>query len=232
VALVFTAAIMLAGATPVAAQTSLLDRVVGPDQLGPPVVWVPGSIAAGLFTRRIAQGARVPVVFEGISAAPDPGGLPERLDLGGLTVRAALDALVTADARYEWRLVSDAIVVRPVGAWGDEGHPLHVPANSEARGEQPYAEAFREAVSGNSIQTSDMGKLAVRVDRSRRARATSGARTALARIAELAAEGNFFVQVTDTRAATGPWLKVSTWEGEGYSIDGIPPADQAEERVR
>src|SRR5688572_28923229 len=67
------------------AQGTVLDRRVGPDHLGAPVVWLPESIGSGLFVRRVAWGAQVPLVFEA-APAPQVSGLPIQVDLTNLTV--------------------------------------------------------------------------------------------------------------------------------------------------
>jgi hypothetical protein len=49
------------------------------------------------------------------------------VQLTGLTVLEALQALTSFDPRYAWRIVDDTIVIRPAAAWNDEAHPLHQP---------------------------------------------------------------------------------------------------------
>jgi hypothetical protein len=49
---------------------------------------------------------------------------PTPLDLRGVTLRQALDAVVAKDRRYSWREVDGVVVVRPVAAWRDPAHPL------------------------------------------------------------------------------------------------------------
>jgi len=49
---------------------------------------------------------------------------PRPVDLRGATLRQALDAVVSADRRYEWRDVGGVAVVRPRAAWRDPEHPL------------------------------------------------------------------------------------------------------------
>src|SRR5262249_34962851 len=63
---------------------------------------------------------------------PDPGTPPAqpRAEIGGLTLRQALDELVAADRRYAWRVVDGVVVIRPVEAWVDPAHPLAQPAPS------------------------------------------------------------------------------------------------------
>ena len=209
--------VLLGGATASAGQTPVLERVVLGDHLGAPVVWLPDGIGSGLFARRVAQGARVPLVFEALSTV-SAGAPLTRFDLTGLTVRAALDALVTAEPRYEWRLIGDTVVVRPAGAWADRGHPLHGPAGSEVPGEEPLAEALSRVV--GVTQAPDLAALASRVDGGRRVRSTTGALPVLERVAQLAAESDLFIQVTEADASAGAGLDVATWEGQSYRITG------------
>jgi hypothetical protein len=61
------------------------------------------------------SGARMPPI---VSVRPRP------IDVRGLTLRQALDAVVAVDRRYEWRDVDGVPVVRPKTAWRDAGHPL------------------------------------------------------------------------------------------------------------
>ena len=49
---------------------------------------------------------------------------PRPLDVRGVALRQALDAVVAADRRYEWRDVAGVVVVRPRAAWHDPEHPL------------------------------------------------------------------------------------------------------------
>jgi hypothetical protein len=108
-----------------AAQQSVLDRTLTTDALGEPVVWLPTSIDNGIFALRIATASQVPLVFE---AAPIPTIAPagqQRLVLTGKTVRAALDLLVAADARYTWSETNGVIVVRPLVALTDASNPFN-----------------------------------------------------------------------------------------------------------
>src|SRR5262245_23865072 len=76
------------------AQESVLDRRIKADAPGGAVVWLPDGISNGMFAWRIAESARVPLVFE---ASPldyrDPATVARQFDLDGLTVREALNAL-------------------------------------------------------------------------------------------------------------------------------------------
>jgi hypothetical protein len=49
---------------------------------------------------------------------------PTPLDVRGVTLRQALDAVVTKDRRYAWRMLDGVVVIRPVAAWRDRDHPL------------------------------------------------------------------------------------------------------------
>ena len=51
---------------------------------------------------------------------------PRPLDLRGATLRQALDAVVSANRRYEWRDVAHVAVVRPRASWRDPEHPCIV----------------------------------------------------------------------------------------------------------
>src|SRR5262245_5926118 len=102
------------------AQESVLGRRITADGSGAAVVWLPDAISNGMFAWRIAECAGVPLVFE---ASPrdyrDPAIVAQRLDLDGLTVREALDALVAQDPRYRWEERDGMGVVRPSGMLAD-----------------------------------------------------------------------------------------------------------------
>jgi hypothetical protein len=200
----------------VSAQAQALDRVISADHLGAPVVWAPAAIAQGLWARRVAQGARVAVVFE--PAPPRPSdALPTRVDLTGLTVRAALDLLVAMDARYDWREVAGAIVIRPTAAWDDAEHALNLPSVGPAS-DQPLADAIRQVV-GGAAPSEEMAALAAQVDRGQRVTASTGTgQSVLTRLSELAVAGELFIQVRDVRQGPGTFVDVSTWDGQSYAI--------------
>jgi hypothetical protein len=102
------------------AQESNLARVISADAPGAAVVWLPDGISSGMFAWRIAECARVPLIFE---ASPleyrDPATVAERVDLAGLTVREALDILVAHDPRYAWEERAGVIVIRPSSLAGN-----------------------------------------------------------------------------------------------------------------
>ena len=111
------------------AKPAPLDRVVRQPfafSVGPG-----GSTTASVFElfRRLS----LPFGFEEVGALAvtpilDPareGGPVARIAVDGLTLREALDAFVAADPRYVWRDADGVIVIRPVAAIADDGHPLH-----------------------------------------------------------------------------------------------------------
>jgi hypothetical protein len=102
------------------AQESVLARRIKADAPGSAVVWLPDGISNGMFAWRIAESAGVPLVFE---ASPldyrDPAIVAQRVDLDGLTVREALDALVAHDSRYRWEEHDGIIIIRPIGLLAD-----------------------------------------------------------------------------------------------------------------
>jgi len=68
----------------------------------------------------------MPFSTRGGSSRPKPlvSVRPTPLDVRGVTLRQALDAVVAKDRRYSWREVDGVVVVRPVAAWRDPEHPL------------------------------------------------------------------------------------------------------------
>ena len=111
-----------------------LDRMVPEAQ----PMSVPSAVS------QLARWFRVPFGFEIVGALRESVSAPHPIDesppdptqppngpevaIGHLTLRAALDALVAADHRYEWREMQGVVVIRPVGSWNDPAHPLAQPA--------------------------------------------------------------------------------------------------------
>ena len=96
-----------------------LDRVVGLDFFGKPLVikkLTANEIGA------LGAAAGVPMGFE---AAVLGESYPVKVDASGKPLRAVLDAIVAADLRYEWRDEGGVVVLRPAAAWTDRNHPLH-----------------------------------------------------------------------------------------------------------
>jgi len=108
------------------AQESVLDRRIKAGTPGAAAVWLPDAVANGMFAWRIADCARVPLVFE---APPldyrDPAIVAQRFDLDGLTVREALDSLVAQDQRYRWETRDGVVVIRPNQIIADAGDALN-----------------------------------------------------------------------------------------------------------
>ena len=108
------------------AQESVLARRIKADAPGAAVVWLPDGISSGMFAWRIAESARVPVVFEASRLHHrDPATMLQRLDLDGLTVRDALDLLVAEDPRYRWEEHDGTVVIRPNGVLADPTDALN-----------------------------------------------------------------------------------------------------------
>jgi hypothetical protein len=74
----------------------------------------------------LSEGVSMPFSTRGGSSRPRPlvSVRPTPLDVRGVTLRQALDAVVAKDRRYSWREVDGVVVVRPVAAWRDPEHPL------------------------------------------------------------------------------------------------------------
>jgi len=107
------------------APVSLLDRVVGTDSGGGPVM-VFGNLA--LDVTRLATAVGVPM---GIQTIPADIPLRARLLQGsqgvtvtGMPLWAALAAVIATNPGYEWRELHGMIVVRPTSAWQDPHDPL------------------------------------------------------------------------------------------------------------
>lgn len=101
-----------------------LDRVVrgGPVAVGPGMGMF-GSLYA------VLRSVGAPFGFEKVGALNEYTLAinrlrPKEVKVSGLTLRAALDAVVAADPRYAWRYVDGVVVMRPIAAWNDPGHPL------------------------------------------------------------------------------------------------------------
>jgi hypothetical protein len=78
---------------------------------------------------------------------------PRPLDVRGVTLRQALDAVVSADRRYEWRDAGGVIVVRPVASWGDPSHPLLRPAAHLRQRNRHLEEALAARPTGSLFDT-------------------------------------------------------------------------------
>jgi hypothetical protein len=62
----------------------------------------------------------------------------------GLTVEEALNRIVAADPRLEWRMMSGMVVMRPREAWNDPNNDLNKHLTSFAVSQMPLTEAFSQ----------------------------------------------------------------------------------------
>jgi len=108
-----------------AQEQSYLDRHLTTTEhliYGPPgELRAPTDASAMGFLSRVARVAVVPFGFESDSATPRTSSATaiEPHVVAAPTVRAALDAFVRLDPRYEWRDASGLYVVRTRTAWND-----------------------------------------------------------------------------------------------------------------
>ena len=91
---------------------------------------------------QLARQANVLVGFENTPRCPPSSrsliGESASETLTGMSVRQALDHLMTLMPMYSWKEMNGVIVVRPKAAWDDPGNPLNLPTNSfEATNERP-----------------------------------------------------------------------------------------------
>jgi hypothetical protein len=118
-------------AVPALGQSRLSDRIlisVGREDAGFFVSPRPGDEWVWALLAHIARSARVPIGFEEVAGVPVPSDhdltkipLSARTYLTGRTVGGALNALVSADARYRWQEQDGLILIRPAEAWTDPG---------------------------------------------------------------------------------------------------------------
>jgi len=120
-----------------AAAQAALDRAVGLDFFGKPLV-LTKLTAADIGS--LAAAARVPMGFE---AAPPGGRGGWKIEASGRPLRAVLDAIVSADSRYEWRDDDGVIVLRPSAAWSDRDNALYRSVGSIRFDEVGAADALR-----------------------------------------------------------------------------------------
>jgi len=98
---------------------SPLDRIVGPNRDGEPLV------VSGIFRLpELAAAAGVPIGVQ-LARPANPADTPTvSVAATGIPLRAVLSTLVAQDRRYEWREMGGVIVVRPTDAWTDFDDPL------------------------------------------------------------------------------------------------------------
>lgn len=106
-------------ARPNDASASVLDRIVDSRPKETALV-VYGPYPSAITD--LAKATRVPMGIEFLGAPDEPSWVP--ISTSGRTLREVLDAMVAADARYEWREMGGVIAVRPVSAWNDSNSLL------------------------------------------------------------------------------------------------------------
>jgi len=112
-------------AVPAGPTENVLDRLVGLGVHDQPLR-LHGIHESGL--RDLATAARVPMGVEKVEGRPLI--YSEGFVATGAPLRLVLDALVTIDPRYEWRLLDGVVVFRPLAAWDDPENPLAVRAGA------------------------------------------------------------------------------------------------------
>jgi hypothetical protein len=113
--------------TPVAAQSTIDYRTIDAD-ITLRLPSFPCQIPSAAL--QIARSLGLPGGVEGLpERCPHPRAPPpnvsERLSLGGMTAREAMDALVRIDSHYRWVESGGVLVLRPVDAWDGANHFLH-----------------------------------------------------------------------------------------------------------
>ncbi len=113
-------AVLVSGSVSQTQAQPVLDRVVGH------TIWGPVTITklTGQTLNPLVEAVRVPMGLETISPVDDHGW---KVNATGMTLRGALDAIVAADPRYEWREDNGVVVIRPVAAWANARHLLYTP---------------------------------------------------------------------------------------------------------
>lgn len=98
------------------------ERLVGPDELGRPI------IISAVDESVLGTFAKVAGVPMGVELAPSgAGSTGNPVTLTGLSVEKALQAIAGIDRRYELREMDGVFVLRTREAWDWPNHPLHLP---------------------------------------------------------------------------------------------------------
>ncbi len=105
----------------------ILDRIVGSDENGQPLV-VGGISANGIG--RLAAAAGVPMGIETARSGIESPGAAQYVTLTGQTLGSALQMLSSTDPRYEWREIDGVICIRPSEAWTDPQDVLNAPVTN------------------------------------------------------------------------------------------------------
>ena len=119
----------------------ILERIVGTGRLGDPIRAYGASPSLAVS---LAESVGVPIGFEGLPATEGSSWLHEGISISGMTLRQALDVLVSLDPRYEWRDMDGVIVLRPVKAWLSSENPLFRLMPSIALTDVPAVAAIAE----------------------------------------------------------------------------------------
>ena len=146
-----------------AAQQSL-ERVVGEDENGTPIVV---TTVESQIIGKMARAAGVPMGIE-MAAGPTRRSAPKKLT--GLTVRAALETIGAIDSRYEWREMNGVVVLRPSAAWDLMNHPLQtriqpvVMRNVRARNALSVVAAYLGGPQYRDTQLGDTRRFSVQLE--------------------------------------------------------------------
>jgi hypothetical protein len=109
--------VAILGAGTASAQPAV-DRLVGTGEADRPLII---TKVDGQAIGSLSKAAGVPMGFEGLPAV----GRELSIVSTGKPLAEVLDAIVAADARYEWREDNGVILIRPVAAWADPMSSLH-----------------------------------------------------------------------------------------------------------
>jgi len=133
--LLLSAALTVASASIARAQPPL-DRVVGRNAVGAPLIIRELSVhTIGV----LAEAAGVPM---GLEFATPADVRPWTIAATGMKLRAVLDAIVAADSRYEWREDDGVVVFRPVASWSEGTDVLDTGIESLKLGDIQAADAL------------------------------------------------------------------------------------------
>jgi hypothetical protein len=99
----------------------------------------------GVVVGQIARGLRVPAGFENARDCPlsprgEAGTDGHSKDINGLSIRQALDELMTFMPGFSWREVEGVLVVRPNSEWENRQNVLSLPTSAFSRTGQPIGE--------------------------------------------------------------------------------------------
>jgi hypothetical protein len=101
---------------------AVLDRVIGPDRNGLPLV------IQATFRCSVADMAAAVGVPVGIEVAPKQSSrtvaASTHIVATGRTLREVLDLISALDPDYGWREMDGVVVIRPITAWNDPVNPL------------------------------------------------------------------------------------------------------------